>query len=65
MRRGSAAAVPKEVEDLQQRLEHWRSTHKRRGRLPEALWVEAAALARQHGVYHAGRFFFIERPTVS
>ena len=51
MRRGSTAAVPREVEDLQQRLEHWRSTHKRRGRLPEALWVEAAALARQHGVY--------------
>jgi hypothetical protein len=39
MRRGSAAAVSKEVEDLRQRLEHWRSTHKRRGRLPEALWV--------------------------
>src|SRR5260370_15972477 len=55
MRRGSAAAVSKEVEDLRQRLEHWRSTHKRRGRLPEALWGGAAKLARQHGVYQTAR----------
>ena len=60
MRRGSAAAVPMEVEDLQQRLEHWRSTHKRRGRLPEALWVEAATLARQHGVYQTARTLRLE-----
>src|SRR5260370_32813371 len=60
MRHGSSAAVPKEVEDLQQRLEHWRSTHKRRGRLPEALWVEAAALARQHGGYQTARTLPLE-----
>ncbi len=60
MRRGSAAAVLKEVEDLRQRLEHWRSTHKRRGRLPEALWVEAAKLARQHGVYQTARTLRLE-----
>jgi hypothetical protein len=42
--RQSAAVVPNKIEDLRQRLEHWRSTHKRRGRIPETLWAEALLL---------------------
>jgi hypothetical protein len=60
MRRGRTAAVPKTIEELRQRLEHWRSTHKRRGRIPEALWAEAAELARQHGVYQTARTLRLE-----
>ena len=58
--RQKAFVIPNEIEDLRQRLEHWRSTHKRRGRLPEALWAEAAALARQHGVYQTARTLRLE-----
>ena len=47
----SAGLVPKKMEDLGRRLGQWRSTHKRRGQIPEALWAEAADLAREHGVY--------------
>jgi hypothetical protein len=60
MRRGRAAAVPKAIEELRQRLEHWRSTHKRRGRIPDALWKEAAELGRQHGVYQTARTLRLE-----
>jgi hypothetical protein len=52
--------VPKKVEDLRQRLEQWRRTHKRRGRIPETLWAEAAALARLHGVYQTARALRLE-----
>jgi hypothetical protein len=58
--RQKAFVIPNEIEDLRQRLEHWRSTHKRRGRIPEALWVEAAELARQHGVYQTARTLRLE-----
>jgi hypothetical protein len=55
----SARVVP-EVEELRQRLEQWRSTHKRRGRIPESLWAEAAELARRHGVYQTARTLRLE-----
>jgi hypothetical protein len=58
--RQKAFVIPNEIEDLRQRLEHWRSTHKRRGRIPEALWAEAAELARQHGVYQTARTLRLE-----
>jgi hypothetical protein len=58
--RQKAVVIPNEIEDLRQRLEHWRSTHKRRGRIPEALWAEAAELARQHGVYQTARTLRLE-----
>lgn len=57
---GETATVPNKIEDLRQRLEQWRSTHKRRGHLPEALWAEAAELARQHGVYQTARMLRLE-----
>jgi len=47
----SAGLVAKKMEDLGRRLGQWRSTHKRRGQIPEALWAEAADLARELGVY--------------
>ena len=40
--------------------QQWRSTHKRRGRIPETLWAEAAELARQHGIYQTARTLRLE-----
>ena len=36
--------------ELQQRIELWRRTREKPGRMPEGLWREAAKLARKHGV---------------
>jgi len=55
-----AWVVPKKMDELRQRLEQWRSTHRQRGRIPESLWAEAAELARQHGVYQTSRALRLE-----
>jgi hypothetical protein len=39
------------VEQLSQRIEHWRKTRLRRGRMPEELWEAAVEIAREHGVH--------------
>ena len=39
------------MEQVRQRIEHWRETRARRGRMPERLWEAAVALAGEHGVY--------------
>lgn len=44
-------ALPGKVGELKGRIEHWRQTRKKQTAMPEELWFEAAALARQHGVY--------------
>jgi hypothetical protein len=56
----TSGVVPTNLEDLRRRLEQWRSTHKRRGRIPETLWAEAAELARQHGIYQTARTLRLE-----
>ena len=35
---------------VQERIEKWRKTRKKRGRMPEPLWKAAAVLAQKHGV---------------
>ena len=42
--------VPEGIIQLQRQLEQFRSTHPLRTKLPEAIWLSAAELARQHGV---------------
>jgi hypothetical protein len=37
------------------RFQGWRRIHPRRSRLPEQLWLEAAQLARAHGVNRVAR----------
>lgn len=39
------------MEQVGRRIEHWRETRAKRGRMPERLWEAAVALAREHGVY--------------
>jgi hypothetical protein len=51
MRTPKLVPLPAPVADLRQRIEHWRLTRTKRGRMARDLWAEAAGLARQHGVH--------------
>jgi hypothetical protein len=42
--------LPRPLDDLRRRLIRWRSARTKLGPIPEDLWVEAAGLARVHGV---------------
>lgn len=43
------------IEEVQQRIEHWRSTREKHSPMPAALWEEATVLARQHGIHRISR----------
>ena len=44
------------MERVRRRLEHWRRTRPYvRAPIPNSLWAEAVALARQHGLYETAR----------
>ena len=43
--------IPEPIAQLQRQLDQFRSTQRRRTKLPESLWQAAVELARQHGVY--------------
>ena len=43
--------VPASISELQAQLEQFRSTHRKRARLPVSLWRSSAKLTRQHGIY--------------
>jgi len=49
--RKSTLAMPEAILQLQRQLDQFRSTQKRRTKLPESLWQAAVELARQYGVY--------------
>jgi len=51
MSRKTRRARTARVEQVSRRIEHWRETRAKRGRMPERLWDAAVALAREHGVY--------------
>ncbi len=44
-------ALPGKVDELNGRIENWRQTRKKKTAMPEELWFEATALAREQGVY--------------
>ena len=47
----ATTSLPDSLTQLQQQLEEFRAAHPSRTKLPEALWLSAVELARQHGVY--------------
>src|SRR6516225_12042919 len=51
MNRKSTAPIPEAINQLQRRLEQFRSSRPARTKLPESLWQAAVELARQHGIY--------------
>jgi len=48
-------SVPSDVKKVMGRVERWRETREKRGAMPEALWDQAAAVARRHGVWAVSR----------
>jgi hypothetical protein len=47
--------TPESILKLRRRVDAWRQTRSARGPMPESLWAEAGALARQHGIYAVSR----------
>jgi hypothetical protein len=48
-------AVPAGLQELARQFEEWRSSHSGRRPIPEALWMRAADLAREHGVFRTAK----------
>ena len=55
------------MKDAQQRFEEWRSSQSGRRPIPEALWMLAADLAGQHGVFRAAQVLRLDytNPTLA
>ena len=51
MSRKTRRARTARMEQVSRRIEHWRETRTKRGRMPQRLWEAAVALAGEHGVY--------------
>ena len=51
MKKQNDRPLPKEIDQLRSRVEHWRRTRRKRCPMPEDLWEEAASLVRAHGMY--------------
>jgi hypothetical protein len=51
MARRARPELPAGVNELRDRIDHWRQTRERRTTMPPELWAAAVALARRHGVY--------------
>lgn len=47
--------IPTGLKEAQQRFDDWRSSHTGRRPIPEPLWVLAAELAGQHGVFRTAQ----------
>jgi hypothetical protein len=61
MGRGKQAAErPAQVEELAERIEHWRTTRSKRGPMPQELWLTAVDLAKTHGVGAIARWLKLD-----
>ena len=47
--------VPAGLQEVARQFEEWRSSHSGRRPTPEALWLRAGDLARQHGVFRTAK----------
>jgi hypothetical protein len=45
------AKIPEDMQELHQRLEEWRATHRPRSPLPDELWNMAVGLAQRHNIH--------------
>ena len=53
--------IPNGMRRVYRRFERWRSAHSgARLPIPEALWASAAAVAREHGVFHTAKVLRLE-----
>ena len=51
MKERRALVLAEPILHLQRQLEQFRSSHRHRTRIPDALWESAVSLAREHGLY--------------
>src|ERR1700690_125331 len=54
------AKVPEDMQELHQRLEEWRATHRPRSPLPDELWNMAVGLAQRHNIHRVARTFRLD-----
>ena len=55
------ADIPHGMRRVYRRFERWRSAHSgARLPIPEPLWASAAAVAREHGVFHTAKVLRLE-----
>ena len=47
--------IPAGLQELARQFEEWRSSHSGRRPIPEALWMRAADLAREHGGFRTAK----------
>ena len=52
--------APAGMQRICRRFERWRSSHRGRLPIPEGLWVSAAAVAREHGVFRTAKVLRLE-----
>jgi hypothetical protein len=52
--------IPSNMRRLYRRLNRWQSAHTGRLPIPERLWVAAAELAREHGIYPTAKALHLE-----
>jgi hypothetical protein len=55
MAKRSEFEIPAGLQELARQFEQWRSSHSGRRPIPEALWIRAADLAREHGVFRTAK----------
>ncbi len=53
-------SLPEDLEQLQQRLTEFRSTHRVRSRLPEPFWAAATEAAKSYGVHRTARVLHLD-----
>ena len=49
------ATLPRVLSTARRQFDQWRSRHRKHARLPQELWRQAAALAREHGLNKTAR----------
>jgi hypothetical protein len=65
MRRRQRAELPSTVVDqLRKRIEEWRRSGRKGMAMPEPLWAEACAMAKQYSVYQVARALGIDYVTL-
>ena len=52
--------LPEDLEQLQQQLTQFRSTHRVRARLPEPFWAAATEAAKRYGVHRTARILHLD-----
>lgn len=55
MSKGAEFEIPAGLRELARQFEEWRSSHSGRRPIPEALWMRAADVAREHGVFRTAK----------